>query len=67
MLLRFPHNLAEGGCLVSRFYFMCCRYFLGHVACRNLPWKDLIERLKKRTNPVINPCTAGSQFATYSV
>ena len=27
-------NLAEGGCLLSRFHFTCCRYVLGHVACR---------------------------------
>ena len=44
------HNLAEGGCLLSRFHFMRCRYFLGHVACRNLPWQGLIvpEGLAKR-------------------
>ena len=34
-------NLAEGGCLLSWFHFMRCRYFLGHVACRNLPWQGL--------------------------
>ena len=34
-------NLAEGGCLLSRFHFTRCRYFLGHVACRNLPWQGL--------------------------
>ena len=32
---------AEGGCLLSRFHFTRCRYFLGHVACRNLPWQGL--------------------------
>ena len=36
-------NLAEGGSLLSRFQFqfMRCCYFLGHVACRNLPWQGL--------------------------
>ena len=28
-------------CRLSRFHFECCRYFLGHVACRNLPWQSL--------------------------
>ena len=35
-------NLAEGGCLLSRFHFTRCRYFLGHVACWNLPWQGLM-------------------------
>ena len=30
-------------CLVSRFHFARCHYFLSHVACRNLPWQDLIN------------------------
>ena len=30
-----------GGFLLSRIYFTRCRYFLGHVACRNLPWQGL--------------------------
>ena len=34
-------NFAEKGCLLSRFHFPCCRYFLGHVACWNLPWQGL--------------------------
>ena len=34
--------LAEGGCLLSRFHFTRCRYFLGHVACPNLPWQGLV-------------------------
>ena len=34
-------NLAEGGCLLSWFHFTCCRYFLGHVTRRNLPWQGL--------------------------
>ena len=29
-------NLKKGRRL-SRFHFKCCRYFLGHVACQNLP------------------------------
>ena len=40
-LCRHCRNLAEGGCLLSRFHFTRCRYFLGHVACRNLPWQGL--------------------------
>ena len=38
-------TLAEGGCLLSRFHFTLCRYFLGHVACwnsGNLPWQGLL-------------------------
>ena len=42
-LFRHCHNLAEGGCLLSRFHFMHCRYFLGHVACQNLPWQGLTK------------------------
>ena len=34
-------NLAGGSCLLSPFHFKLCRYFLGHVACRNLPWQGL--------------------------
>ena len=41
-LCRHCRNLAEGGCLLSRFHFTRCRYFLGHVACQNLPWQVLI-------------------------
>ena len=26
--------------------FMCCRYLLGHVACRNLPCQGLEERFR---------------------
>ena len=26
---------------LSRFHFTCCCYFLGQVACRNLPWQGL--------------------------
>jgi len=37
-------NLAKGVCLLPRFHFTCCHYFLGHVACRNLPWQGLITR-----------------------
>ena len=28
---------------MSRFHFARCRYFLGHLACRNLPWQGLIN------------------------
>ena len=34
-------NLKKG-CRLSRFLFKCCRYFLGRVACRNLPWQRLL-------------------------
>ena len=33
-------NLMKG-CRLSRFHFKCCRYFVGHVACRNLPLQSL--------------------------
>ena len=36
-LCRHCRNLAEGGCRLSRFHFSLCRYFVGHVACQNLP------------------------------
>ena len=42
-LCRHCCNLAEGGCLLSQFHFTRCRYFLGHVACRNLPWQGLYD------------------------
>ena len=50
-LCRHCRNLAEGGCRLSRFHFRLCRYFLGHVACRNLPWQGLctVERLERNT------------------
>ena len=35
--------MAEGGCLLSQFHCTYCRYFLGHVACRNLPWQGLLN------------------------
>ena len=31
-----------------QFHFTLCRYFLGHVSCRNLPWQDL----GRGTNPL---------------
>ena len=43
-LCRHCRNSAEGGCLLSRFHFTHCCYFLGHVACRNLPWQGLRTR-----------------------
>ena len=42
-LCRHCHYLAKGGCLLSRFHFTCCRYFLGHVACRYLPWQGIFN------------------------
>ena len=42
-LCRHCRNLAEGGCLLSRFHFTRCRYFMGHVACRNLPWQGVLD------------------------
>ena len=42
-LCRHSRNLAEGGCLLSRFHFTRSRSFLGHVACRTLPWQGLIS------------------------
>ena len=44
-LCRHCRNLAEGGCRLSRFHFRLCRYFLGHVACRNLPWQGLTTHI----------------------
>ena len=41
-LCRHCRNLAEGACRLLRFHFRPCRYFLGHVSCRNLPWQDLL-------------------------
>ena len=40
-LSRHCCNLAKGGCLLLRFHFTRYRYFLGHVACRDLPWQGL--------------------------
>ena len=44
-LCRHCRNLAAEGCRLSPFHFRLCRYFLGHVACRNLPWQGLFFRL----------------------
>ena len=60
-LCRHCRNLAEGGCLLSRFHFTCCRYFLSHVDCRNLPWQGLTKdraserKMEHKERPV--PCT----------
>ena len=44
-LCRHCRSLAEGGCLLSRFHFTLCRYFLGHVACKwNLPWQGHVQQ-----------------------
>ena len=50
-LCRHCRNLAEGGCLLSRFHFTRCRYFLGHVAYRNLPWQGLYIPPANKTPP----------------
>ena len=42
-LCRHCCNLAEGGCLLWRFHFTRSRYFLGHVAYRNLPWQGFFK------------------------
>ena len=44
LLLALPSlsQFGQGGCLLSRFHFMHCRYFLGHVTCQNLPWQGLL-------------------------
>ena len=44
-LSRHCRNLAEGGCLLLRFHFMPCRYFLGDVPCQNLPGQGLINQI----------------------
>ena len=44
-LCRHCRNLAAGGCLLSPFHFTLFRYFLSHVACWNLPWQGLTERV----------------------
>ena len=41
-------NLATCICLCQSFVaisFERCRYFLAHVACRNLPWQGLLYDL----------------------
>ena len=40
---RLCRHCREGGCLLSQFHFTCCRYFLSHVACRNLPCQGLTK------------------------
>ena len=37
-------NLAKEGYLLSRFQLTLSRHFLGHVICRNLRWKGLINK-----------------------
>ena len=51
-LCRHCRNLAEGGCRLSPFHFRLCRYFLGHVACRNVPWQGLFVVLLLHTTPL---------------
>ena len=38
---------------LSRFHFRLCRYFLGHVARRNLPWQGLVRDIIQRTLAII--------------
>ena len=56
-LCRHCRNLAVGGCRLSPFRFRLCRYFLGHVACRNLPWQGLQKGSVQ--------CTAGADNIGY--
>ena len=58
MLVTYCHccNLAEGGCLLSRFHFTCCRYFLGHVTCWNLPWQGPIKSFDEQVYLIIISC-----------
>ena len=44
---------------MSRFHFRLCRYFLGHVACRNLPWQGLLigrRESKEKSTEKMNWC-----------
>ena len=43
-------SFVEKSCLLSQIYFMRCRYFLGHVACRNLPWQGLFKLCRATFN-----------------
>ena len=53
------------GCLLSRFHFTRCRYFLSHVACRNLPWQGLTkDRASKRKMEHKECPTIAVQFPT---
>ena len=62
---RHCRNLAEGGCRLSRFHFRLCRYFLGHVTRRNLPWQGLLyvlrDGLSHCTKFIISRWAFGSQ------
>ena len=40
--------------------FERCRYFLAHVACRNLPWQGLFESNRERPLHIINKAIAWS-------
>ena len=55
-LCRHCCNLAEGGCLLSRFHFTPCRYFLGHVTCWNLPWQGPIKSFSYQVYLIIICC-----------
>ncbi len=40
-------NLARKEIVCRNFIsvVMCCHYFVGHVACQNLPWKGLLSQI----------------------
>ena len=53
------------GCLLSRFHFTHCRYFLSHVACRNLPWQGLTKDRASERKMEHKECpTIAVQFPT---
>ena len=65
-----PHcrNLAGGGCLLSRFHFTLCRYFLDHVACRNLPWRASRKRDPEQLFQVLDGgLVSGKGLRSFSV
>ena len=64
-LWRHCRNLAEGGCLLSRFHFTRCRYLLSHVVCQNLPWHGLTkDRASERKMEHKERPTIAVQFPT---
>ena len=60
------HNLAEGGCLLLRFHFTRCPYFLGHVTCWNLPWQGLSNCTEAPTKRLQVICCEKSNFQLLS-
>ena len=66
-LCRHCRNLAEGGCLLSRFHFTRCRYFLGHVACWiNNPGRASVIALKHPQKRLQVICCEKSNFQLLS-